>query len=619
VAVTLTDAVPPPSPAPVPPRRRAAAVAGTVAVAAIVGGGAWAWHAWSAQGPQAAEALPASTLAYVGVDLDPPGGQKVAAYRALRSVPSLEKQLGLGSKDDLRESIVDTLGDDGGCDLPWSEIKEWAGDRAALAVVPVDEPEPVIALQVTDADAARSGLARIARDCGGDEFGFTVGEDWAILADTEEVARQVRSDAGRANLADDADFQELVGDAGDPGVLTLYAAPAAGKALLDVNEEFPFLAFFAFSPVTSLDPLGALVGGVTFLSDDGPMFEEEAVNVGADGDLEEPTPEELGLTPEQDDVLERMEDYDSLSRAEQKKLDADMAKAFGYPGPAGGIDGEELSEEELDEQMDDEFEELFAVPDEVRGQLEDFSGLAGVARFEDGGLELEVVGDPFLTGYEGMYDGSEARTAVAALPADTAIAFGAGLADGWAKHAITRGGVFSFGQSEAEMIDAFEEATGLSPADLEALGGDTIAFAAKSGFAEAAETEDPARVPVAVRVTGDPKAIEAALTKLAASDDLGVFAKSERTDDGVVIGPNTSYLAELVDPDETLGDTEAFEDATGDGDAMAISYAAFDGDWLPRVTEGDLSAEDADALGAVGLVVTQDGDRHRLVLRLTLD
>ncbi|HWJ11901.1 MAG TPA: hypothetical protein VNS46_21140 [Nocardioides sp.] len=615
--MTLADAVPPPPPAPARPRRRAAAVAGTVAVAAIVGGGAWAWHVWSAQGPQPAEALPASTLAYIGVDLDPAGGQKVAAYDALRSVPSLEKELGLGSKDDLRESLVDTLAEDGGCDLPWSQIKEWAGDRAALAVVPVDGPEPVVALQVSDADAARSGLARIARDCG-DDFGFTVGERWAILAATEEIARQVRSDAEGATLAEDAGFQELVGDAGDPGVLTVYAAPAAGRALLEASEGTPFLAFF---PVGSLDPIGAMVLSVTFLADFDEPFVDEAEGMGPDGEFEEPTPEEMGLTPEQARLFERMEDYPDLSRAEQKQLDEEMDKAFGGPGPVGADEfgGEELSDEELEERMDVEMDDLFEVPDEVREQLEDFSGLGGVARFHDGGLELELVGDPFLTGYEGMYDGTDARAAVAALPADTAIAFGAGFADGWAEHAITRDGLFAFGQSEAEVVDGFEEATGLSPADLEALGGDAFAFAAKAGFTKALDSDSPEEVPLAVRVTGDTKTIEAALAKLAASDDLGVFAKSVRTDDGVVIGPNTSYLAELADPERTLGDTDAFEDATGESDAMVISYADFDRDWLPSFSEGDLSAADAEALGAAGLVVTEDGDRQRFLLRLTLD
>ena len=601
--VTLADALPSPEPAPRRPRRRAAATAGVVVVAAVVAGGAWAWQAWSSQGPQPAEALPANTLAYLAVDLDPPGGQKVAAYDALRSVPSLKKELGLGSTDDLRESIVDAIDSDGGCDLSWKDVKSWAGDRGAVAVVPQDGLQVVVVLQVSDADKARSGLGRTADDCGG--FGFTVGEKWAVLAEDDQVAKQVVSDTKGANLAEDGTFQELTGAAGDPGVLTMYAAPALGKALLDDEDASDVLGFFSWSPVTSLDPVAGLVSSVTFLSAFATDFEGDA-----DGDFDEE------FTPEQQRVMDLMDEYEDLTPTQQKQLDADMAKAFHYDevGPEG--DAEPIDED----QIDDELEDLFQVPEKVRKQVENFSGLGGVARFDDGGLELEIVADPFLTGYESTYDATVARDAVAALPADTVLAFGAGFKDGWAKPMVTRGGFFTSGSTDAELVDGFREATGLSPEDLEALGGDSVAFAAKKGFAKALEDEDLAKVTIAARVTGDPAKIEAALAKLAAQDDLGVVAKSVRTDDGVVIGPNPSYLAELVDPDRTLGDLERFQDATADADdAMVITYADFDDSWLPMVSEGDLSPEDAAAFGTTGISVTEDGGRHRLVARVTLD
>ena len=101
---------------------------------------------------------------------------------------------------------------------------------------------------------------------------------------------------------------------------------------------------------------------------------------------------------------------------------------------------------------------------------------------------------------------------------------------------------------------------------------------------------------------------------------MGGVATRGPPDDGVVIGPNPSYLAELVDPDRTLGDLERFQDATADADdAMVITYADFDDSWLPMVSEGDLSPEDAAAFGTTGISVTEDGGRHRLVARVTLD
>ncbi|NGZ99784.1 hypothetical protein G5V59_04000 [Nocardioides sp. W3-2-3] len=89
--------------------------------------------------------------------LDPPGGRKVAAYDALRKFPTLKKNLHLGGTDDLRRSF----GEDGGaegCGTDFGEIEKWAGERAALAVVPLD-PTPVVVLQVSD-DEPEAGLDR---------------------------------------------------------------------------------------------------------------------------------------------------------------------------------------------------------------------------------------------------------------------------------------------------------------------------------------------------------------------------------------------------------------------------------------------------------------------------
>ena len=185
---------------------------------------------------------------------------------------------------------------------------------------------------------------------------------------------------------------------------------------------------------------------------------------------------------------------------------------------------------------------------------------------------------------------------------------------------VTRFGFFAFESDEKELTDAFTKSTGLTLSDLEDLGGEAVAFAAGPGFAEAAEGEDMTTLPVAVRVTGDPARIEAALAKLTGPEDIAEFTKSERTADGVVIGPNPSYLKALVDPERTLGDEERFQDATDDSkDATVITYADFSGTWVSTVTEGDISEEDADALGSAGLVVTDEGDRSHLVLRVTLD
>lgn len=589
--VTLADAVPPPAPPTKKPRRRAAALAGTVAVAAIVGGGAWAWHAWSAQGPQPAEILPGGTLAYVAVDLDPPGGQKVAAYDALRKFPSLKKKLHLGSTDDLRRSFVEDVVADEGCKLNFGEIEKWAGERAALAVVPLDEPTPVVVLQVSDDDKAEAGLDKIGKDCADGDFGYALRDGWAVVAESTKDAENIRSAAEHGTLADDADYQELVGATGDPGVVTLYAAPEAGKALLDAAEDDFFFGLVAFGPFSALDPVTSLVTlGSTFGS-----FSTSFAG------------EDLGLTPEQEKLFARYEKYDQLTPAQQRALDAEMEKLFAEDDHSGDAPVEEESDDGM------------TVPAKLRTALEKFSGIGGTVRFEDGGLEADIVSDPLVGGVGTVYDGARAYDALAALPADTAVAFGGGFHDGWATEAVERSQALSFG-GEKDPVKAFEEATGLAPADLETLGGESVAIAVGGTLPEDLEADD-SKLPVALRVTGDAAKIEKVLDKLRAKHDLEDVVLSQRFDSGLVIGLDASYLKEVADPGKTLGDSDHFRDAVGDEkDAQAITYLDLDaGNWLEVVSEGDLDRRDIDPLGTASVVASKEGDRERQVIRISLD
>ncbi|UUW90657.1 hypothetical protein [Pimelobacter simplex] len=550
---SLGDVLPAVPPAARPSRRRrrtALLAAGAVGAVAVVGGGAWAWREWFAQGPQAAEALPADTVAYVAVDLDPPGGQKVAAYDTLRRFPSLKKHLGLASQDDLRRSLVEQVIDDNGCGLGFDDFDGWAGDRAALAVVPQDELEPVVVVQAGDADEARTGLAKALAGCE-DEVGFATGDGWVVLARTETVARQVLADGRKARLAEDRTFRDLTGAAGDPGVVTLYASPEAGQAVLAEIAEDPFFALFAFGSLGQVDPISSLLAFASFLSFD----------------------------------LEEADDH-----------------AF-----------------ETEDDFEDDYEESYLddlVPEELRKQLAAFAGLGGVARFEDGTLELEVVADPALPSSAVRYDGRDALAAVRELPAGVALAFGGGFADGWAEKAVQE-------NSGVTSAKAFEKATGLGPADLAALGGDRVAFVAAADFVARLDSGGPREAPLAARVTGDPETIEAALAKLRTGigPEVAPFLASRRVDGGVLIGPSAAFLDELARPQANLGDDERFQRVLPDAaEATTLTYVDFDaGDWLVDFAEGDLRATDIAPLDSAGLLVADDGDRQRLVLRVAFD
>lgn len=220
-------------------------VAGALAVA---GAGTWAAMALLGSGPQPAEALPAGTLAYLSVDLDPSATQKIEAVRMLKKFPALDDRLGLDTSDDLRRAIYDWVQGDAGCaGLDYGrDIEPWLGARAAVAAVDTggDTPSPVVVLAVSDESAAEKGLARI-RGCGEAttspsgtaEGGWVVSDGWAVVAEDAAVAQEVADAAAAASLADDPTYQQWQQAVGDPGIVTVYAAPAAGTALGDLMTQ----------------------------------------------------------------------------------------------------------------------------------------------------------------------------------------------------------------------------------------------------------------------------------------------------------------------------------------------------------------------------------------------
>jgi hypothetical protein len=219
-------------------RRWVLATVGGVAALALVGAGAWAAVSFFGTGAQPAEALPASTLGYASIDLDPSGGQKIEAIKMLRKFPAVRDEIDLDTDDDVKEKLFSELGLDEECDGLDSadDIEPWLGDRAAVASVDLGEDVPSVVgvLEVTDADAADQGLATLVA-CGGPEQqgGWVVEGDWAIIGESDAIAQDVVDATAEGSLADDEDYGRWTDEVGDPGVLNLYAAPDAGQYLLD--------------------------------------------------------------------------------------------------------------------------------------------------------------------------------------------------------------------------------------------------------------------------------------------------------------------------------------------------------------------------------------------------
>ena len=235
------------------PIRKALLLGGGAIGLAAAGVGAWAAYSFFTTGPQPAQALPAATLGYASIDLDPSGGQKIEALRTLNKFPAFADEVGLDTDDDLRKAIFDWVQGGGSCpDLDYGkDIEPWLGDRAAIAAVDLGagDPAPVIVLQVTDADRADAGLDKIKGCAGSDSVGWAVSGDWAVVTESDDLADDVVKATAKGSLADDEDFAKWTGEAGDPGVVTLYAGPAAGDYLADHTDGLLGL------------PLGRLVPG----------------------------------------------------------------------------------------------------------------------------------------------------------------------------------------------------------------------------------------------------------------------------------------------------------------------------------------------------------------------
>ncbi len=229
---------PPPSQRPAAPRRRGRwVIAGAAGLlgAGVVGGGVWAAMSFFGTGAQPAEALPADTLAYLAIDLDPDGGQKIEALRALNKFPAFKESVGLDADDDVRERLVELISEDAGCTIDFAaDVEPWLGSRFAMAAVEVDDaPHPVVVAQVEDADTAETGLAKVTESCGEDFGEYTVSGEWVIIGESSEVTDAVAADAAEARLAADPEFTKWTGEVGGSGIATAYLSAGGMRTLVE--------------------------------------------------------------------------------------------------------------------------------------------------------------------------------------------------------------------------------------------------------------------------------------------------------------------------------------------------------------------------------------------------
>ncbi len=240
-------------------RRRTGLVAGAVvAVLAVAGVAYGAYSFLSGGGEQPAAVMPAATIGYVSVDLDPSASQKIEAIRMIRKFPALKDEIGLDAADDLRRALFEQAQKDGTCpDVDYdTAVRPWLGDRLGVGVVRLgDGLAPVLALQISDQAKAVEGV-KVLTACAanGDAPALQAAYlgDYVLFSDGQSHVDAVAAAAQKASLADDADFQRWTAEAGDPGVVNVYVSKEAPGTLTDLS------GLISESPAGMTDRLGQM-------------------------------------------------------------------------------------------------------------------------------------------------------------------------------------------------------------------------------------------------------------------------------------------------------------------------------------------------------------------------
>ncbi|GAA3444763.1 DUF3352 domain-containing protein [Planomonospora venezuelensis] len=276
---------------PAPPVRKGrkgwlVAVIAALVVALVGGGGVYAVSLLSGGGAQPHDVLPGNAIGYVRIDLDPAANQKLALYDIAKKFTVTKDSF---TGDDPRQSFFDMIKKDteslSKVDFA-ADIEPWLGSRIGAAVTPPakdgGEPGAVIAVQVTDQEAAKAGIAKLM---GEEKYGIAFRDDYALLAQTQAQADQA---ATAQTLAENANFTSDQGDLGETGVLSLWVD--AGK----IAELAPDMA--SQDPATLAKIKNVRVAAA--LRFDGNYVEFAGIaRGGQDLGVGEPEPSQIGRLP----------------------------------------------------------------------------------------------------------------------------------------------------------------------------------------------------------------------------------------------------------------------------------------------------------------------------------
>jgi hypothetical protein len=203
----------------------------------LIGGGAYAaTQLMGSTGDQPDSVLPASAAVYVGVDVDPSVGQKVAAVRFFQGLDE-ETQARLDDGE-WREWVWEQLQEDGhtpeGVDFE-TDIEPWLGDRLGAVVIPNGDAEPVgaVALQVKDGEQALATLDRLMVEQADrpdeEQAAYYLDGNYVVFSGKATID-QVRAEAEKGTLDGHDLYRSDMDDLGEAGVASMWMdAARAGE------------------------------------------------------------------------------------------------------------------------------------------------------------------------------------------------------------------------------------------------------------------------------------------------------------------------------------------------------------------------------------------------------
>jgi len=224
-----------------PPRRRTAIVASVAAISVgVVAGGAFAaYNVLGGGGSQPEDVLPANTVAFVKVDLDPSAGQKVALFQLLQKFPAAS---GLNDSDKtfgdwlMRRLSESATSSDVSFDR---DIKPWLGQRFAVADVPDSTGktgQALLVIQESDDKAAAAGLDKLKKSAGASSFDYAFADGYVVVSTSSgNAAHAAVESAKTASLASNDQFAADVEALGSDEIVTGWAdAKKVGEQLKSV-------------------------------------------------------------------------------------------------------------------------------------------------------------------------------------------------------------------------------------------------------------------------------------------------------------------------------------------------------------------------------------------------